>query len=53
LMVLSLTEGDGSALRTRIENSFPTATLAAVDLAISNWTDIQPADGELVDLIIR
>jgi len=53
LLVLNLTEGDGSALRTRIENSFPTATLAAVDLAISNWTDIQPADGELVDLIIR
>jgi len=53
LLVLDLTDHDDVGLRARIENSFPTATLAAVDLAISNWTDIQPADGELVDLIIR
>ena len=53
LLVLGLADGDGGGLRSRIENSFPTATLAAVELPISSWTDIQPAGGELVDLIIR
>ena len=53
LLVLNLTDGDGGGLRNRVENSFPTATLAAVDLAISNWTEVERASGELADLIIR
>jgi phosphohistidine phosphatase len=43
MLVLHLTEGDDGGLRARIAESFPTATLAAVDLS----------SGELVDLIIR
>jgi phosphohistidine phosphatase len=38
LLVLDLTNDGAGGLRIRIENSFPTATLAAVDLAISTWT---------------
>ena len=53
LLVLDLTDGDGGGLRTRIENSFPTATLAALDLAIPSWTETGDTKGELVDLIIR
>jgi phosphohistidine phosphatase len=43
LLVLDLTRGDDGGLRARIEGTFPTATLAAIDLS----------SGELVDLIIR
>ena len=53
LLVLDLTDGDGGGLRNRVENSFPTATLAAVELAISSWTEAGDTSGELVDLIIR
>jgi phosphohistidine phosphatase len=53
LLVLDLTDGDGGGLRNRIGSSFPTATLAAVELAISSWTETSDTGGELADLIIR
>ena len=53
LLVLDLTDGDGGGLRNRVESSFPTATLAAVELAISSWTETSDTGGELADLIIR
>lgn len=53
LLLLDLTHGDDGGLRAQIADSFPTATLAAVDLAISSWADAEPASGELADLIIR
>ena len=53
LLLLDLTHGDERGLRTRIEESFPTSALAAVDIAASSWTDAAPASGEVVDLILR
>ena len=53
LLLLDLTRGDDRGLRTQIEESFPTATLAAVDITTSRWADAGPASGELADLIIR
>lgn len=53
LLVLDLTRGSDGGLRAQIDESFPTATLAVVELAISNWADAEPASGELADLIIR
>jgi len=53
LLLLDLTRSDDRGLRTQIEESFPTATLAAVDIAAASWADAGPTSGELADLIIR
>ena len=53
LLVVGLTHDSEGGPHAQIEASFPTATLAAVDLAISSWTEADEASGELADLIIR
>ncbi len=45
LLLLNLTQG-------RVGENFPTATLAVVDLAVAHWADADPANGEVVDLIL-
>ena len=52
LLVLELARGDG-VLRARIEQGFSTATLAAVELPARSWSGVDPATGEIVDLIVR
>jgi phosphohistidine phosphatase len=53
LLLLDLTRDDDRGLRARIEESFPTAALAAVDIASSSWADAEKASGGLADLIFR
>jgi len=36
-----------------VGESFPTAALAVVDLAVASWADADRASGKLVDLILR
>ena len=52
LLLLQLARADNHALRVRIEQGFPTAALAVVELADS-WADAGSASGEVVDLILR
>jgi len=53
LLLLDVTRADDRGLRARIEGTFPTAALAAVDLVASSWADAGEAEGEMVDLILR
>jgi phosphohistidine phosphatase len=53
LLLLDLTREDDPGLRARIEENFPTAALAAVDIASPSWAQVEPARGELVDLVVR
>jgi phosphohistidine phosphatase len=53
LLLLDLTRADDHGRRARIEETFPTAALAVVDIASSSWTDAKLANGAVVDLIFR
>jgi phosphohistidine phosphatase len=46
LLLLDLTRG-------RVGEHFPTSALAAVDLAVTRWADVDGGCGEAVDLILR
>ena len=53
LLLLDLTRDDGDARRARIEQGFPTAALAVVDLPATTWAEVEAGGGQLVDLILR
>lgn len=53
LLLLDLTRDDERGLRARIEESFPTSALAAVDIAASSWAEAGPASGAVIELILR
>jgi len=38
-------------LRKRVEDKFPTAALAAIELPIDRWSEVEPGSGALVELI--
>ena len=50
-LVAKLAVDDETGLRRRVEEKFPTAALAAIELEIDNWKDIAPECGRLVELI--
>jgi len=50
-LVLKLAKDDEKRLRNRVEEKFPTAALAAIDLPIDRWSEVQPDSGALVELI--
>jgi phosphohistidine phosphatase len=37
--------------RRRVEEKFPTAALAAIELPINSWSEVEPEQGRLVELI--
>jgi phosphohistidine phosphatase len=50
-LVIKLANDDERGLRKRVEEKFPTAALAVIDLPIASWHDLQPESGRLVELI--
>jgi len=50
-LALKLSADDEGILRNRIEEKFPTAALAAIELPIENWSDVRPDSGRLTDVI--
>jgi len=50
-LVLKLTKDDERGLRKRVEEKFPTAALAEIELPIDQWSEVQPDAGALVELI--
>lgn len=50
-LVLKLAKDDERGLRKRVEDKFPTAALAAIELPIDRWSEVQPDSGALVELI--
>jgi len=51
-LVLDLTDRDDDGLRDRIRGKFPTAALAVIELPASNWREVKPGSGRLVELIL-
>jgi hypothetical protein len=39
-------------LRRRVSGKFPTGAFAIVELPASHWAEIEPASGEIVELIL-
>jgi len=51
-LIFDLVPDDGtSPLRDVVEDKFPTATFAVIELAIENWADIEDNCGALVHLV--
>jgi len=50
-LVLKLAKDDERGLRKRVEEKFPTAGLAAIELPVDRWSEVQPDSGALVELI--
>jgi phosphohistidine phosphatase len=50
-LVIKLANDDDRGLRKRVEEKFPTAALAVIELPIDSWDDLQPETGRLVELI--
>ena len=50
-LVAKLAKDDEQGLRRRVEEKFPTAALAVIQLPIERWSETQPDSGELVELI--
>jgi len=50
-LVIKLAKDDERGLRKRVEEKFPTAALAVIDLPIERWDALQPECGRLVELI--
>jgi phosphohistidine phosphatase len=50
-LVAKLSVDDEAGLRRRVEEKFPTAALAAIELPINSWSEVEPEQGRLVELI--
>lgn len=50
-LVAKLSVDDDRGFRRRVEEKFPTAALAGIELAIDKWGDLQPECGRIVELI--
>src|SRR5690348_13968797 len=50
-LVAKIAKDDEPGLRRRVEEKFPTAALAVIELPIERWSEIQPDTGQLIELI--
>jgi phosphohistidine phosphatase len=50
-LVAKLSVDDDMGLRRRVEEKFPTAALARIELPVDSWKDIEAECGRLVELI--
>ena len=50
-LVAKLSVDDDTGLRRRVEEKFPTAALASIEMAIESWKNVEPECGRLVELI--
>ena len=50
-LVAKLAQDDESGLRKRVEQKFPTAALASIELPVDHWSDVEPGIGRIVELI--
>lgn len=50
-LVAKLSTDDERGLRRRVEEKFPTAALATIELPIESWKDVEAECGRLVELI--
>ena len=51
-LVVELSNDDRHGLRGRIGEGLPTAALAAVELPVGEWAQVQPGSAQIVELIL-
>ena len=51
-LVATLAHDDGTGLRGRVAEKFPTAALAVIELPVTHWSQVAPGSGKLVELIL-
>lgn len=51
-LLVELAHDDGSGLRHRVAQRYPTAALAVVQLPAHRWEMVEPGSGEIVELIL-
>jgi phosphohistidine phosphatase len=51
-LLVALTHKDPDDLRSRVEEKFPTAALATIELPAHRWTEVTPATGKITELIL-
>jgi phosphohistidine phosphatase len=50
-LVTKLAQDDRDGLKRRVEEKFPTAALAAIELPVDSWSAVEAESGRLVELI--
>lgn len=51
-LIVALTHNDSDDLRSHVEQKFPTAALAAIELPAHRWIEVTPGTGKITDLIL-
>jgi phosphohistidine phosphatase len=51
-LVVELSHDDRRGLRHRVSKKFPTAALAVIELPATDWAEVRPGSGEIVELIL-
>jgi phosphohistidine phosphatase len=51
-LLVELTRDDRDGLRQRIAGKYPTGAFAVVELPASQWKDVAPGSGEIVELML-
>jgi phosphohistidine phosphatase len=51
-LLVALAHNDRDGLRSRVEQKFPTAALAALELPAHRWTEVRSGSGRITELIL-
>ncbi|HEX3676630.1 MAG TPA: histidine phosphatase family protein [Sphingomicrobium sp.] len=51
-LLVALTHKDPDDLRSRVQEKFPTAALATIELPTHRWSEVMPATGKITELIL-
>jgi phosphohistidine phosphatase len=51
-LITGLTCDDRNGLRERVAGKFPTGALAIIKLPAKRWAEVEPASGEIVELVL-
>lgn len=51
-LLIELTRDDAHGFRDRVARGYPTGALTIVELPAPGWPEVEPASGEIVDLIL-
>jgi phosphohistidine phosphatase len=51
-LVAELTGDDRKGLRDRVAGKFPTAAMAVIELPAASWAEVEPGEGQVVELLL-
>jgi phosphohistidine phosphatase len=51
-LVAELTRDDSKGLRDRVAGKFPTAAMAVIELPAASWAEVEPGEGQVVELLL-